>query len=335
MSNFVGISDPVCLELPELGLCGEGCFVPVTPEDVCVHRRPSVVVSCVSLAAALHGALFLLALTVAMGVSSPRPVIGISLLPAMGSGMSDRGGGQPGASSERVAAGWPAAVRQGAPVAATDGVQKPATSEPTVKKSVKVRVVPEKPRTEAPSATRPRTTPRRPMARSQVPAVSAPASSAQDQTVAKETSDAKGELSSTGLQSRHAGPTGVAAAVMPGASGTSGVRGGQGLGGSGGYDGPVGAAFGDSDGPSFVRRVMPRYPELARRKGREGLVLLRLVIGPCGELRDAQVVEGGGHGFDEAALIAVRSSVYAPAMREGRGVECAALLPIRFALKGS
>ena len=34
-------------------------------------------------------------------------------------------------------------------------------------------------------------------------------------------------------------------------------------------------------------------------------------------------------------LAAVRAFVYAPATRSGRGVECAALLPIRFALKGN
>jgi len=99
--------------------------------------------------------------------------------------------------------------------------------------------------------------------------------------------------------------------------------------------GPVGASFGDADGPKFVHRIMPRYPELARRRGREGLVLLRLVIGPGGELRSVEVVEGGGHGFAEAALAAVRASSFAPAMREGHAVECAALLPIRFTLKGS
>jgi protein TonB len=115
------------------------------------------------------------------------------------------------------------------------------------------------------------------------------------------------------------------------AFGPTGVAGG----GGNVPDGPVGATFGDADGPRFVQRVMPHYPELARRRGREGLVLLRLVIGPGGELRDVRIIEGGGHGFDEAALAAVRASVYAPAMRDGRGVECAALLPVRFALKGS
>jgi protein TonB len=130
------------------------------------------------------------------------------------------------------------------------------------------------------------------------------------------------------LQSTATGPTAVSG---PPAS----ILDGQGGGHGGGSEGPMEASFGDSDGPRFIQRVMPKYPELARRRGREGLVVLRLVIGPGGDLRDAQVVEGGGHGFDEAALAAVRASVYAPATREGRGMECAALLPIRFALKGS
>lgn len=98
---------------------------------------------------------------------------------------------------------------------------------------------------------------------------------------------------------------------------------------------PVSAAFGDSDGPRFVRRVLPQYPEIARRRGREGRVVLRLVIGAGGELKDAAVVEGGGHGFGEAALEAARASAYAPAVRGGRSVECTAMLPVRFSLKGS
>jgi protein TonB len=81
--------------------------------------------------------------------------------------------------------------------------------------------------------------------------------------------------------------------------------------------------------------VLPKYPEIARRRGREGRVVLKLVIGAGGELRHVEVVEGGGHGFEEAALAAVRASEYAPAVRGGRPVECAALLPIRFSLRGS
>ena len=333
MSNFVGISDPVCLELPELGLCEKDISVPVVPEDRCDRRvRPLLAVPCVSLAVALHGALVFLALTMVMGVSAPRPVIGISLLPAMGPGMTDRGGDQAGSSLVRAETGVPAAVRHAEPVANTDPAQKPATPASAGKKTAKVRVAPEKPRSEPVAAIRPRANPREPLPRSQSSALSAPAAPEQGGVFTAEDPGAEEETPGLDLQARHAGTSGAAEAMPPG---PPGGMGGQGRGGAGAGGGPVGASFGDADGPSFVRRVMPSYPELARRRGREGLVLLRLVIGPGGELRDVQVVEGGGHGFDEAALTAVRASVYAPAMREGRGVECAALLPIRFALKGS
>lgn len=93
------------------------------------------------------------------------------------------------------------------------------------------------------------------------------------------------------------------------------------------------ASFGDADGPRFVKRVMPRYPDSARRRGREGLVVLRLSIDADGVLRDIRIVEKAGFGLDEAALEAARASTYAPARRFGRPVRCEVLLPVRFALK--
>jgi protein TonB len=102
-----------------------------------------------------------------------------------------------------------------------------------------------------------------------------------------------------------------------------------------GDGGSVLSNFGDADGPRFVRRVMPKYPELARRRGLEGVVLLRLVIGISGELKDVQVVEGAERYFEEAALAAVKASRYAPATKNGQSIECSALLPIRFALRGT
>lgn len=111
---------------------------------------------------------------------------------------------------------------------------------------------------------------------------------------------------------------------------------GTGIGGTGKGQGlPLQTKFGDADGPRFVQRVVPKYPELARRKGREGLVMLRLTIAPDGRLLDVRVEDGGGFGFEDAAMEAVRNSTYAPATRNGQAVECSALLPIRFALQGT
>jgi len=265
----------------------------------------------VSLAAALHGILVFAALTMVMGASVPRPVIGISLLSDLGSGPGPAV--EPSLGQRLPCDVAPApVVRSVEPVAPAKVDRKPVRSKTAIKKKVEPiaqaarRIEPaQRVKTEAVSA---------PPVVDEVAALDSPG---RDPDAGNGKAGSGNPVRPFGTGGRASGPTGVA-------------------GGSGNEaEGPVGATFGDADGPRFVQRVMPRYPELARRRGREGLVLLRLVIGPGGELRDVQVVEGGGHGFDEAALAAVRTSLYAPAMRGGRGVECAALLPIRFALKGS
>lgn len=98
--------------------------------------------------------------------------------------------------------------------------------------------------------------------------------------------------------------------------------------------GPVESSFGASDGPRFLRRVLPRYPQLAREMGKEGTVLLRLTIDERGRLVEAIVERGAGSGFDEQALRAVKESTFSPARRDGRPVVCRASLPVKFILEG-
>jgi protein TonB len=93
--------------------------------------------------------------------------------------------------------------------------------------------------------------------------------------------------------------------------------------------------FGGSGGPGFVKRVLPRYPLLAREMGREGTVMLSLSIDEHGVLQEAQIVEGAGLGFDEEALRAIQASRFRPAVRNGQPIASRALLPVRFVLKGS
>ncbi|MCX8118460.1 MAG: TonB family protein [Desulfobacterota bacterium] len=97
---------------------------------------------------------------------------------------------------------------------------------------------------------------------------------------------------------------------------------------------PQDLEFGARDGPRFLKRVMPVYPVMARRMGKEGRVLLRLTIDERGALVSVEVVENGGYGFTEAALEAVQKSTFLPAYRDGKPVACRALLPIRFQLRG-
>ncbi|MEC4684494.1 MAG: TonB family protein [Nitrospirota bacterium] len=88
--------------------------------------------------------------------------------------------------------------------------------------------------------------------------------------------------------------------------------------------------IGSADSPAFVRRVLPEYPWIARKMGREGRVLLRLTIDETGRLLNVVVVEKAGFGFEREAVRAVRLSTYRPAVRNGMPVKSEALLYVKF-----
>jgi TonB family protein len=91
--------------------------------------------------------------------------------------------------------------------------------------------------------------------------------------------------------------------------------------------------FGYVGAPAFIHREMPVYPLLARRLGKEGKVILKLLIDMNGKLQNVEVVEPAGFGFTEAAVTAVKNSTYSPANRNGEKVTSNALLPVRFRLQ--
>lgn len=65
--------------------------------------------------------------------------------------------------------------------------------------------------------------------------------------------------------------------------------------------------------PEPIETVEAAYPEAAREEGLEGVVGLEIDVSEEGEVLDARVVEPAGHGFDEAALEAVRQFRFTPA----------------------
>lgn len=95
---------------------------------------------------------------------------------------------------------------------------------------------------------------------------------------------------------------------------------------------PIETRFGDSIAPSFLNRVIPVYPAMARRTGKEGRVLLKLTIDAEGNLSDIEIIENAGFGFTEAAVSAVRKSTFLPARMNGKPIISRALLPIKFQL---
>lgn len=115
-------------------------------------------------------------------------------------------------------------------------------------------------------------------------------------------------------------------------TGTGGTGTGTGA-GRGGEGGPVEARFGDVDGPRFLHYEEPAYPSEAKRRGREGRVVLLVSIDEKGKLVRADVVEATNQIFAQSAMEALKRSTFAPAKRNGLPIACTAMWPVRFALQ--
>src|SRR5581483_7245378 len=83
---------------------------------------------------------------------------------------------------------------------------------------------------------------------------------------------------------------------------------------------------------TILFKPRPVYPEEARQLRLEGEVILNVVFEASGKLRVQRVIQGLGHGMDEAATLAAERILFKPARREGRPVDYEAVLHIIFQL---
>ncbi|MDR3765081.1 MAG: energy transducer TonB [Acidobacteriota bacterium] len=73
--------------------------------------------------------------------------------------------------------------------------------------------------------------------------------------------------------------------------------------------------------PPRLREVAtPEYTPEAKKLKIEGQVTLQIVINKKGEVVDAKVVKGIGHGLDENAVAAVKEWRYSPAEKDGEPI---------------
>lgn len=79
--------------------------------------------------------------------------------------------------------------------------------------------------------------------------------------------------------------------------------------------------------------VQPEYPEIARKGGIEGEVLLELIIDTSGYVIDVKVYQSLFPPLDEAAVKVAPKWRYKPARQGGRPVKVRILQPVRFQLK--
>jgi len=135
---------------------------------------------------------------------------------------------------------------------------------------------------------------------------------------------------------------GAASGAAPGSRSGSGdddrVATAAGLGGGGA--GAGGDAAGGDGTPNSIAHAdyasnpRPAYPAIARRRGQQGTVTVRVLVGADGSVERAEVADSSGFdALDDAALETVRSRWrFVPARHDGLAVESWVLVPIRFAL---
>lgn len=84
---------------------------------------------------------------------------------------------------------------------------------------------------------------------------------------------------------------------------------------------------------NYLRKSL-RYPETARENNIQGKVIVQFVIDEVGEVSQAKVLRGIGHGCDEEALRVVLSMPsWKPGKQNGKPVKTRMNLPISFVLK--
>ncbi|MBS0591404.1 MAG: energy transducer TonB [Proteobacteria bacterium] len=88
---------------------------------------------------------------------------------------------------------------------------------------------------------------------------------------------------------------------------------------------------------SFGKLRPPRYPPQAVRGKVSGIVYLRVHADETGKIDDVQVdhaSDGGKGSLQHAAIAAVKSWQFNPAMRDGHPVPGGAVIPFRFSIVG-
>ncbi|MDX1637736.1 MAG: energy transducer TonB [Balneolaceae bacterium] len=75
------------------------------------------------------------------------------------------------------------------------------------------------------------------------------------------------------------------------------------------------------------------YPEVARRAGIEGRVIVQFVVNEQGRVENPKVIRGIGGGADEEALRCVKKAEFVPGMQRGNPVPVQYSLPVVFRLQ--
>jgi protein TonB len=84
--------------------------------------------------------------------------------------------------------------------------------------------------------------------------------------------------------------------------------------------------------PELVRAPEPEYPEIAREAGVEGTVLVRVLVGEDGFVKEMMIIQSVPM-LDEAAAAAAETAIFKPALQKDKPVAVWMVIPIEFQLR--
>ncbi|RPI05635.1 MAG: energy transducer TonB [Ignavibacteriae bacterium] len=87
--------------------------------------------------------------------------------------------------------------------------------------------------------------------------------------------------------------------------------------------------------PTVVKRVEPKYPDLALRAGLEGNVFVKVWVDKEGKVRKVVLLKSDAPIFEEAAIGAAKQWVFTPAVMQKGPVSVWVSIPFRFRLTGN
>lgn len=85
--------------------------------------------------------------------------------------------------------------------------------------------------------------------------------------------------------------------------------------------------------PAYLHNPHPPYPELSRKAGHTGVVILRVSVSESGRVAAVSLIKSSGYSLlDDRARTTVQRWIFRPARRDGRPVATRVDVPVRFSL---
>ncbi len=85
--------------------------------------------------------------------------------------------------------------------------------------------------------------------------------------------------------------------------------------------------------PELISIDPVAYPDDARERGSQGIVLVRVLVGENGRVIDTRIIQSVDPSIDRAAIAAAKTAVFKPATSHGKPVAVWMVIPLEFAIR--